>query len=327
MSFNITEFVESPAYKKTMGKVYGIGAAVVILGALWKILHLPGASYMLIAGLGTEAVIFFMSAFEPPHAMPDWSLVYPELIGLESTHDRKSHGGGGGGGSELAALIQTGKLDSATVDKLSDGLKKLTQTTNQLSDLSNATMATENYMQNMRNASDSVSQLTAVQNKTAKTIQESSQGLSDAYSNVAKSINESGTSVANDISRSGKQLIQTMDDSRDSMASSYKSMADNLASNAQVISNGGKVYTEQLDGLGKNLASINSIYELQIRGLNNQLKSTEDLNKGIEDIRTQMFASVDDVRNYREQVGKLSSSISELNSIYGNMLSAMNINR
>ncbi|GAO29876.1 hypothetical protein JCM15548_12107 [Geofilum rubicundum JCM 15548] len=87
-----------------MGKVYGIGAAVVILGALWKILHLPGASAMLIAGLGTEAIIFFLSAFEPPHEMPDWSLVYPELVGLEP-RDR-GHGGGGGGGSELAALFK-----------------------------------------------------------------------------------------------------------------------------------------------------------------------------------------------------------------------------
>ena len=77
-----------------MGKVYGLGAAVVILGALWKILHLPGASAMLIAGLGTEAVIFALSAFEPPHEMPDWSLVYPELVGLES--EGGGHGGHGG---------------------------------------------------------------------------------------------------------------------------------------------------------------------------------------------------------------------------------------
>ena len=53
---SISEFVESPAYKNVMGKVYGLGAAVVILGALWKILHLPGATAMLIAGLGTDII-------------------------------------------------------------------------------------------------------------------------------------------------------------------------------------------------------------------------------------------------------------------------------
>src|SRR6187551_1804998 len=66
-------------YKTIMPKVYGIGAAVVIIGALFKILHLTGADEMLMIGLTTEAVIFFLSAFEPPHQEPDWSKVYPEL--------------------------------------------------------------------------------------------------------------------------------------------------------------------------------------------------------------------------------------------------------
>lgn len=327
MSFSITEFVESPAYKKTMGKVYGLGAAVVILGALWKILHLPGASGMLIAGLGTEAIIFGLSAFEPPHAMPDWTLVYPELIGLESSHDRKSgHGASssvGGGGSELAALIQTGKLDATTVDKLTDGLKKLTNTTSQLSDLGNATIATESYMQNMRNASDSVGQFTSAQIKTTKAIQDSAQGLSEAYTNVARTISDSGASVANDITRSGKDFVQIIEGSREGMAASYKSLVDSISSQADNVSRGGRNYTDQLDGLGKNLASINSIYELQIQGLNNQVKYTSELNKGINDISSQMASSLNDVNIYREQVGKLSRSISELNSVYGNMLSAV----
>ena len=71
----------SRGYKKAMGYAYGIGAAVVILGALFKLMHWPGASIMLIAGLGTEALIFFLSAFEPVGEDLDWSLVYPELAG------------------------------------------------------------------------------------------------------------------------------------------------------------------------------------------------------------------------------------------------------
>ena len=62
-----------------MPKVYGIGAAVVIIGALFKILHWKGADIMLMVGLGTEAVIFFLSAFQPHQSDHDWSLVYPEL--------------------------------------------------------------------------------------------------------------------------------------------------------------------------------------------------------------------------------------------------------
>ncbi|MGB1574008.1 MAG: gliding motility protein GldL, partial [Flavobacteriales bacterium] len=72
-------FNESKAWKSGMAKLYGIGASIVIIGALFKIEHWEGASEMLIIGLGTEAFIFLMSAFEKPHADPKWELVYPEL--------------------------------------------------------------------------------------------------------------------------------------------------------------------------------------------------------------------------------------------------------
>ncbi len=75
--------VRSKGYKQFMSKLYGWGAAVVIIGALFKINHYPGANMILIIGLGTEACIFFFSAFEPMHVEYDWSLVYPELAGME----------------------------------------------------------------------------------------------------------------------------------------------------------------------------------------------------------------------------------------------------
>ena len=64
-----------------MNFAYGMGAAVVIIGALFKLMHWPGASAMLIIGLGTEALIFGLSAFDPVDNELDWSLVYPELAG------------------------------------------------------------------------------------------------------------------------------------------------------------------------------------------------------------------------------------------------------
>ena len=69
----------SKGWKKFMAKLYGIGAAIVIMGALFKIMHWPFAGPMLVVGLSTEAVIFLFSAFEPIHEDPNWELVYPEL--------------------------------------------------------------------------------------------------------------------------------------------------------------------------------------------------------------------------------------------------------
>ncbi len=83
----LSEFVESKTYKTIMKYVYGWGASVVLLGALFKIQHYPGAGPMLVAGMGTEVLIFFLSAFEPLHEDPDWTLVYPELAGMTSDLD------------------------------------------------------------------------------------------------------------------------------------------------------------------------------------------------------------------------------------------------
>ena len=81
MSF-IDNLVRSKGYKSFMGKLYGVGASVVIVGAMFKIMHWPGADLMIVVGMSTEAIIFFFSAFEPLHVEYDWSLVYPELAGV-----------------------------------------------------------------------------------------------------------------------------------------------------------------------------------------------------------------------------------------------------
>ncbi|MCU4174482.1 gliding motility protein GldL [Carboxylicivirga sp. N1Y90] len=311
MSF--TEFVESPAYKKVMGKVYGLGAAVVILGALWKILHLPGATAMLIAGLGTEAIIFGLSAFEPPHEMPDWSLVYPELVGLEPTAT-KSLGGGGGGGSDLAALVESGTLEPAVVEKLSEGIKKLSATSSQLGDLSNASLATESYLQNMKQAGNAVGELANVQMKSAATLDDSVGQLSQTYQATAKAIGDSGDKLVNNMQKSGEELM-----------SSYASAGDNMKSHFEQLNANNTEYNQKLGDVNKNLSAINSAYELQLQGLNSQAEASQSLTKGMTDINTQLQTSVNDAKIYKEQVAQLSQTVSELNTIYGNMLSAMNM--
>ncbi len=85
--------IGSPGWKNFMAKLYGIGAAVVIMGAMFKIMHWPGAGPMLVIGLSTEVVIFAFSAFEPLHEEIDWSLVYPELAGLHGEEGEEGEEG------------------------------------------------------------------------------------------------------------------------------------------------------------------------------------------------------------------------------------------
>lgn len=307
---SISEFVQSPGYKKAMGKVYGLGAAVVILGALWKILHLPGASAMLIAGLGTEAVIFALSAFEPPHEMPDWSLVYPELVGLESeggghgghggqkvagghgvAHGAASSGASaraqgsfGGGGSELAALVNSGNLDQTTVDELVAGIKKLASTTSQMADLSDASLATQNYLNHMKAAGENVQKLSNLQASAFETVTQSGSQLAESYNQLGSALN-----------------------------SQMKSFETNNAD-----------LSKQMANVGQNLSSINSAYELQLNGLTAQIQTTQSLNSHMVVINDQMAASAEGAKVYKNQISQLSKSVGELNTIYGNMLSAIN---
>src|SRR5574344_613708 len=78
----LDSFVRSKFYQQLTAKLYGWGASLVIIGALFKLQHYEGASILLILGMGTESLIFFVSAFEPLHVEFDWSLVYPEFAGM-----------------------------------------------------------------------------------------------------------------------------------------------------------------------------------------------------------------------------------------------------
>jgi hypothetical protein len=114
---SIEKVTEAKWYKLMMPKLYGWGAAVVILGALFKIEHLPGASYMLMAGLGMEAIIFFFSAFEKQHVEPDWSLVYPELAHMEDPDALKKPS------QQLDEALERAKIDNELVESLNNGLR------------------------------------------------------------------------------------------------------------------------------------------------------------------------------------------------------------
>ncbi|MCR9251785.1 MAG: gliding motility protein GldL [bacterium] len=149
-------------FRTIMPKVYGIGATIVILGAMFKILHMPGASLMLGVGLTTEAVIFFLSAFEPAHKEPDWAKVYPELADDydgPSGASRKAVAAPSKDGSmskKLDHMLESSKIGPELVDSLGKGMKNLAESAKQMSSLSNAAVATNEYANNVKTASKSL---------------------------------------------------------------------------------------------------------------------------------------------------------------------------
>jgi hypothetical protein len=135
----IEKVTEAKWYKLMMPKLYGWGAAVVILGALFKIENLPGASYMLMAGLGLEAIIFFFSAFEKPHVEPDWSLVYPELAHMEDPDAAKRPA------QQLDDALAKAKIDNELVESLNDGLRSFGESAKNLNETISAASGISEY--------------------------------------------------------------------------------------------------------------------------------------------------------------------------------------
>lgn len=179
-------FLSSPKGKKIVGYAYGFGAAVVIVGALFKILHLPGASVVLTLGMGTEALLFALSAFEDPHKEYHWDLVFPQLEGGEGgpIMGAAPAAPAAKSGNSIDDIAQAGKLSESDVQKLNDGIRKLSETAAQISDVTAAVSASSNYARNMNAASDAIGAFAATQ----ASLKSSSDSLFASYKTVAESM-------------------------------------------------------------------------------------------------------------------------------------------
>jgi gliding motility-associated protein GldL len=154
--------VNGKRFKNFMTKLYGLGAAVVIMGALFKILHLKGADLMLIVGLTTEAVIFAISAFEAQPKEYDWTLAYPELENEPAKEKKVRRSGGGTVTQELDRMLEEAKIGPELLDSLSNGMRKLSETAASLNTATDAAGATAAYSEQLGAAAKNMEALNAL---------------------------------------------------------------------------------------------------------------------------------------------------------------------
>jgi gliding motility-associated protein GldL len=280
----------SKKWKGFMAKLYGFGAAVVIVGALFKIQHWPGASPMLIIGLGTEAVIFAFSAFEPIHEDLDWTLVYPELAGMSEEDKRKELDEHGGEETSLTQqldkMLEEAKIGPELLESLGEGMRGLSESVTKMGDIADASVASKDFTDNLTKATSNVDQ------------------LSQAYQRANDSVSSSVDTLANAYTRASKTL--------ETFATANEESAN---------------YSEQLGKVSKNLSALNAAYELQLQGSNDHLKATNSLYEGIQTVLTNLNESMDDTRRYRSEISSLATNLEALNTVYGNMLTAMNVRK
>lgn len=284
-------FFESKKFKTLMKYVYGYGGATVIVGAMFKIQHWPGATIMLIGGLGIEAVIFMLSAHEPLHEEIDWTLAYPELALGHGDDDAHALPGMDGDSDEtvveqLDNMLAKAKIEPELIESLGSGMRSLSENAGKLGDISSASDATNEYVENLKGASEKVGEMGGVYAQASSSISEKASQLGSAYEKAAASVEEITASSSSDSN-----------------------------------------YGEQLDKVSSNLSALNNVYEMQIKGVSDNMKANEEMFSGINELMGNLHSSLDDTRKYKETMSELTTNLESLNTVYGNMLSAMNLNK
>jgi gliding motility-associated protein GldL len=318
---NIGELIKSKRWKTFMGYVYGWGAAIVMIGALFKLEHLKYSGVLLAVGLITEAFIFFLSAFEPPLEIPDWSKVYPELSeeyeleSIEQLGKKKKNG--------FNDLFGSSELTPELIDKVGKGLTNLSNTAKGISDITTATLATDMYVKNLSSASESMGNLAEINNKANVTINNSVDTLIESYSTTAQKISETGIGAIENMHKSGEKFTAVLADTTKKLAETYSNAGNSVSTEIENIKDSSKQYATHLQKLNGNLSTFNSTLETQLKGTEEQFKATQNFSKDLMAMNSILASSVEELKKYKENAEQLNKHLESLNTIYGNMLGAM----
>ena len=256
------------AWKNFMAKLYGLGAAVVILGAMFKIMHWPGAGPMLVLGLSTEAVIFAFSAFEPIHEDPNWELVYPELAlghGDELDHDALSASSKSTGiTDQLDKMLEEAKIDGELLTRLGDGMRSLGDNAAQLKGVSSAAAATDSYVDSLQAASDKVSTLSEAYERASVSISGMTSATAEGESfgeqmgKVSKNLSALNNVYELQLKGSSAHLEAT-----EKFQGQVTDMMKNLSDSVEDT----RLYKENMSMLSQNLTDLNGVYGNMLKAM------------------------------------------------------------
>ncbi|MBR2168697.1 MAG: gliding motility protein GldL [Paludibacteraceae bacterium] len=294
---------ESYQGKNITNIVYSVGASVVIIGALFKILHWPGASQVLMVGMFTEAFLFLIGTLEHPHPEFHWENVFPQLLEYGTKPElleEKSHqarptllGAGVAGGavaatsglaaSSVAPVAAPGEATSAKVPSLKDedmkalkdGIADLAKTASQFAELGKVAQTGVKLGEKLEAAGVATEAYSSKMSAAGAAV--------DSYAAATANLAQSYTQVSADM----------------------KSVADET-----------KAYKQGVADMGQKLASLNSVYELQLQALNAQTEAQKAVTASAKEAAEAQAAFAAGTKQLHKQVA-------DLNSIYGNMLNAL----
>jgi gliding motility-associated protein GldL len=247
-------------FNKFMPLLYGLGAAVVIVGAMFKIMHWPGAGPMLVVGLSTEAIIFAFSAFQPVHKDPDWTRVYPQLSDDYDGYDDNTTtevSSGSGITKKLDDMLTDANINQDVINKLGTGLNSLSTSVGQLKNLSDASVASNEYAQNVKTASAAILEMNKSYAKTVDAMSSMANASQDAkeyhaqVQNITKNLGALNAVYEMELADANNHL-RAMNKFYSNLSSAMENMADASKDTEQ--------FKNELAKLSGNLTKLNTVY-------------------------------------------------------------------
>ncbi len=302
----ICDFYASQAV--AVGMIYSVGAAVVIIGAMFKILHLPGAGALLGAGMVTEAVLFIMGLFEKPHPTYHWENVYPQLLAhAEEGGEHAEHAAAPAGqasvaapttavGAQIGSVAGASALSDEEVKALQAGIANLGKAANQLSSLGEVATASNGLVEKMQVAEKAAHAFASTQSALAVV----SDGLAKNYQTVQagmETVNAQTQAYAKNVGVINSQLV--------SLNSMYELQLKDIQAQANACKAQTAVYAAQTEKLS---------------GLN---ATVEAISAQTQQLQQVTAASVQMGAQYLAGQKKLAEQVADLNKVYGNMLNAL----
>ena len=283
----ISAWISSDAGQRFFNFAYSIGAAIVIWGALFKILHLPGGNFLLSLGMGPEVLMFTLTAFDRPPRSYKWENVFPNLDKEETDEESAEPAGApvivtGGtvstGGAVSGAQCVNGAQAGAAVQQGPIVAPVLSGDSTPAEVVTSMVSATQTYL--------------------------------DQIAGMAEEL------------RHLQETTRSLNTVSDTLLESYRAITENSENITR--SSGG--YVEQMQALNRNIQGLNTIYEIQLKSVSSQLDAIDRVNHGIKEIRDMYERSSSQSARYCEETEKMALYMHQLNQVYERMIHAMTVN-
>lgn len=275
----LSAFISSEKGQRFFNFAYSIGAAVVIWGALFKILHLPGGNLLLSLGMGTEVLMFVLTAFDRPPKDYDWEKVFPALKGEEGAEVRGGIAGAAIGGSAhermAADMADSLSLDAGQTQSLADSIAKMAAAAEQLGKMADLATTTQTYLSQMEAIAADMQQLhatTAALNEVSSTLLESYRAITDNSTNIGESTRgyvdqmqalHRNIGGLNAIYELQLRSISSQIESIDRVNRGVKDIRDMYEKSSAQSAR----YCEETEKMARYMQQLNSIYEKMINAM------------------------------------------------------------